>query len=427
MNTDHLRHLHSSYSESGNNPPPLPQPNPGMVAFHSSVGMEVDPYSISGYENPYDLPELPPTDSRTGTNQPDTGTSQMQNYHVLERVLPLGVPRREVNSELFSDTSSFSTPPDSPPHNYQTLQNTSSTAAHALTSSPSLPQEQVQEVRISPQGYEFPQEHRLSRLETIPEHPYHVLDKDESTTSMPIAADSIPAQAANSLDTTDDYDRLVSPPHLYHILEHSPSLNKPRIHQFHFSDYNHLEKAAPAGREPVSSPAQASSPTTSPVLPMLTDSFSSESSLSESEVFDDPQYLLSPESKRRSPSDEQSSKEDGAQAYTHNLPKLLTTQDTVDLTKYFGDYERDPVYMQRLKSISPKLYQLSRGHDLTGSQDDSGFCSINSNSHQTELKRQSSLPDIFHVYQPLQAKTMDPRLPYEKVKKCSSQSSEPNT
>ena len=420
MNTDHLRHVHS------NNPPPLPQPNPGMAAFHSSVGMEVDPYSISGYENPYDLPELPPTDSRTGTNQPDTGTSLLQNYHVLERVLPYGAPRGEFNSELLSDTSSFSTPPDSPPHNYHTLHNASGTAVHVLTS---LPQEQVQEVCIPPQGYELPQEHRLSRLETIPEHPYHILDTDESTISMPIVADPIPNQAENSSDSTDDrdYDRLVSPPHLYHILEHSPSLNKPRIHQFHFSDYSHFGKAVSAGREPTGSPAQVLNPTKSPVLPMLARSFSSESSSSESEVFDDPQYLLSPESKRRSPSDEGSSKEEGAQAHTHHLPKLLTAQDTVDLTKYSGDYERDPVYMQRLQSISPKLYQLSRGNDLTGSQDDSGFCSVNNNSHQTELKRQSSLPDIFHVYQPLQAKTMDPCLPYEKVKRYSSQSSEPST
>ncbi len=405
MNNERLHHLHSSYPQPSN-PPPLPHPHPRFMAFHSSIERAVDPYRISEYENPYDLPILLPENTRPA----NFVARRSQNYDILERGLP-PVRVRE-HSGVFSETSSFSTPPDSPP--YHTLE---SPGIHsALT-------------EISG-TLDFPQEHRISRLETIPEHPYHVLEKESVQSASQLSASESTGDSPVVPFTTDSindlaYDRLIGPPHLYQILENSPSLNRPRIHRFQFSDH------------PIESRNEHATahltPSHSPDLYIRTESLSSDSSMSSaSDVFDDPQYVLSPE-----PPGHSAVGDVVNSGCTHGKPpafvqSLLLQKDSANRSKYCGDYERDPMYMQRLhaNSTSPKLLLASPERvnciDGISSQDDSGFCTYGI-QQEIELKRQSSLPNIPHIYQSLQATTMDPHLPYQRVLKQGSQSSETST
>lgn len=397
MNNERLHHLHSSYPQPSN-PPPLPHPHPRFMAFHSSIERAVDPYSISGgYENPYDLPILPREDTLSVT-------MRSQDYDVLER----GLVRVSENCGTCPETSSFSTPPDSP--SYHTLENS---GIHSAS------------VEISG-TLDFPQEHRISRLETIPEHPYHVLEMDSEQSALQLSAAGSTGDTPvvpSTTDSTDDlaYDRLIGPPHLYHILEHSPSLNKPRIHRFQFSDHNPLEQNQSRNEHATAN----QTPSHSPDIYIRTESLSSDSS-GGSDVFDDPQYVLSPEPPVLVDS-----------ACTHGRPpafvqSLLLQKELGNRSKYCGDYERDPTYMRRLhsNSTSPKLLlaspELVNCIDVTSSQDDSGFCTYGIRQ-EIELKRQSLLPNIPHIYQSLQAETMDPHLLYQRVLKQGSQSSETST
>ena len=465
MNSDRLHHLHS-YSEI-QEAPPLPQAHPRMASFQSNSG----PYRTSGYENPYDLPIHPPEETRSGVDEIDSNTC---GYHVLERIIPTGQRstdnQTEIGPGLISESSSFSTLPDSPPHNYHTLENPDNLGkgSHVLSSSSgdSTHDQQLYNLThhlpFQPQPYDSTQERRMSRLETIPEHPYHLLEgqSDQGTATEVIGSTSPgkePTDSSKSDDrkattsagnqddvcSTDDqeYDRLVDPPQLYHVLDHSPSLNRPRIHEFHFSDYNRLQGAGPPRQDKTIPHIHFVNPQKTD-LSMSTDSLSSESSLSDSDMFDDPQYVLSPVSKRKSVlANARDSQKGESYPCTHGRPPVFlqeglsgrvvivdNKQENVDLSKYCGDYERDPSYMRQLHSTSPQfnsfISQLPKSRDSTFSQDDSGFVTYCSQNQSRELKRQSSLPDISHVYQSLQPKTMDPPgSPYEKLQKQNSETS----
>ena len=467
MNSDRLLHLHS-YSEI-RDAPPLPQSHPRITSFQSSAG----PYGTSGYENPYDLPILPPEETRSGVDEVD---SETRGYHVLERVMPTGQSstdnqnrETEMSPGLISESSSFSTLPDSPLHNYHTLEhpdNQLGDGSHVLSSSAhdqQLLYDLTQHLPFQPQPYDSAQERRGSRLETIPEHPYHVLEgqSDRATTAGHNEATSAATESAGSskcadgkaitssnveddVCSTDDqeYDRLVDPPQLYHVLDHSPSLNRPRIHEFHFSEYNRLQGVGPPRQDNPIALLDFANPQKTD-LSMLTDSLSTESSLNDSDMFDDPQYILSPVARRKSVMAKTPGLQKGeSHSCTHGRPpvflqegfpgRVVRVEETVAHSKYCGDYERDPSYMRQLHSTSPQMTslvsQLPESRDSTFSQDDSGFVTYCSQNHSRELRRQSSLPDISHVYQSLQPKTMDPPCsPYEKLKKQNSSPNETST
>lgn len=413
MNSERLRHLNSSYPQPGH-PPPLPSPHPMFTAFHSSIEMAAGLESNDGeYEHPYDLPILPPDDDDDVAQLPPNSVDT--DYHVLERARHQPAVGGEMrgNSGPCSTTSSFSTPPDSP--SYHTLEEL---AGHMTSVSSALTDH-------------LPHEHRLSRLEPIPEHPYHVLENgnESATTKLSDAGPSTLPSISGATDSSivnREYDRLIGPPHLYHILQHSPSLNKPRIHHYQFSEYDSLApKQLPETRlDTALTTTTTLTPCTTPDLQPPTDTLSSDSSANGSAVFDDPQYGLSPEPPEHVPPTDDSC--------THTVPLAFVqshNRDTNDATKYSGDYERDPTYMMRLhsSSCSPKLLlsssQLIKTVPLSGSQDDSGFCCYVT-SNETELKRQWSLPN---VYQALQMDTMDTHTPYQRVVKQHCQPSKTST
>lgn len=412
MSNDTLQSLHSSYP-GPRTPPPLPCPHPRFTAFHSNLEMGVEPHDITGYENPYDLP----IHSDRGPEQINSG-AQSQTYHILERNLPpLGQLSQDRHSPaIFSDTSSFSTPPESPPH-YQTLGCPPCTA-------PTHPPMPEYVGTVNPLEYSY--EPYSSRLETIPEHPYHVLER-ETDGSVAAVHTQAGMDRAESTDDELEYDRLIGPPHLYQILEHSTSTNKPKIHQFQFGDYNTLESPLTVNQE--TNEQNLTVPSHSPELHVTTQ-FSLSDSSTDNEVFSDPQTDDLLERSVDQPSST-------VQTCTHGRPPTFLHSfliQPVDLFKYSGDYERDPSYMQRLHSTdssleSPKLLLPSPNFtgrfNLMSSQDDSGFC-LHTAQPQKELRRQSSLPNIPHIYQALQARTMDPPLPYERIIKKDGQSIETN-
>ncbi len=402
INNERLHHFHSSYPQPGTHPP-LPSPHPMFTSFHSSIEMAANSGNNStDYENPYDLPDI------VSQSFDSVGT----NYHVLERVHHQSAAgENRGSSGPRSTTSSFSTPPGSPP--YHTLEES---ASHMTMTSSST----VEENPGHPSH-----EHRLSRLEPIPEHPYHVLENGskapttsntECTATSQSSTSTMSATAKSIADR--EYDKLIGPPHLYHILQHSPSLNKPRIHRFQFSEYDSLEPKQSQTRKEQN--VCTLTPSTSPDIHPLTESLSSNSSVEGSAVFDDPQYVFSPEPP-------QQTVPTGASC-THNRPPgfAQNQRETANLTKYSGDYERDPTYMMRLHSISvsPKLLIPSlKTTEMSNSQDDSGFCCYASSS--TELKRQSSLPNI---YQALRTDTMElPHAHYQRIVKQHSQPNKTNT
>ena len=240
-----------------------------------------------------------------------------------------------------------------------------------------------------------------------------------------------------------EYDRLIDPPHLYHILEHSPSLpGCPRVHSFDMQTtattdtYSHLEPGYCTKED-----------THLQQLPHIhfasqhtnaSDTYSSESSLeaTESNVFDDPQYLVGLPSRARVVKSACSMRDKLKELQmTHGQhrqqPPALGHRDKTEahsdsiLLKYSGDYERDPVYMQKLYNESQR--HSSHGESSNGvSQhplrilDDSMWC--DDSGFATYSSRRSSLPNLGkHIYQPLETETLEPIQPYDKLRKSKNE------
>lgn len=434
MNNDRLHHLHS-YSGS-NNAPPLPFPR----SFPNRLVSENDPDSVSGYENPYDLPIIPADKARDETD------SQAHGYNVLERTIP---------------SEDVSTLQDRPEIDPESEADNSSSSRTVDTHSPSPNFEQEQEVyeltyplKGQSQHLDSTQERHALHLETIPEHPYQVLEVEDEQQSVTERSTNLKDSQSFHTDTDtlagvgdDDYpiidrsyDRLVDPPHLYHVLQHSPSLNKPRVHRYQFSDYNHLHEGGSSMQDDQTMHIQLVNPQLPADVSMEGDSLPSESSLKDHDMFDDPQYLLSQVSKRKTASSNIClSPQSESHSCIHSKPlhvlrkglpgfavrverreERVEVGQGADISKYCGDYERDPSYMKQLHSASPQRSSFQISRDSTCSQDDSGYATYLLQA-QGDVQSQSPLLDVAHVYQPLQSKTMDPLCsPYEKIKKHSN-------
>ena len=248
----------------------------------------------------------------------------------------------------------------------------------------------------------------------IPEHPYHVLEDnhDEERGATPRVhsitsqngthnnqelsngTDPIqPPRVLHRLSFSEDegYDRLVGPPHIYHILQKSPSLVRPHVRECSpTSGYHRLDVRMEPG---VQSPQGRDH-----VYPLQDDVLHSgrSSVLSGSELFDDPQYNVSPKRAINGVPAE------GSYPNSHNDHSTSTVMPNkvIDLSKYRGDYERDPTYM---KLIQKQTVPSSEDSDHTNVQGSN---------------KSSSLPDITHTYQSLQTLTRDPLRNYEMLQKC---------
>ncbi len=411
-----------------------------------------------GVENPYDELILPPDfqarqsvpATQRSAIQPeqtrgDTNTeNSLQGYQILERI-PNSADHHQVPHLTTPPTSS---PPPSPPscdddeaddvptppvspHNY-----------HTLEDSPSCPE-------LEGEDYIYPAitECSTMRLASIPEHPYHVLEGNSLSPSLgqdspllgqdspllgrdsseetvitdlgikeatpdfvdpEVKGDGTLASQDSSIDIENrEYDRLVGPLRLYHILERSPPDTRPKIRGV-IGAYDRLDCGREGMQFGLSRGVRFLSQQTEETTVSSVSGFSSEESSSldpEPDVFDDPQYTFSPKRKVGK------TRSDGGVHQPCGKNNSAYVPDDLDLAKYCGNYERDPCYMARLHRMSTGQNRSKAAEDCTD------YASHSSVSVLGTLREGSSLPDITHVYQSLESDTRDPLQPYEKLKR----------
>ena len=475
----------------------IPHSDATLPPIPRSAGTgSVDPYHITGYENPYDVPVLPteqqqqqqisqtaivalppvPTSPDSIESVDSHPVSRSHDYQILERMLPV----RHEMSDTISESSSFSTPPLSP-HNYHTLEDeqvSQDFSRPTTTSSVShdFDHQSHDSVRLSCDSIEMS---GTNRLPTIPEHPYNSSEEDIPTafeeespvklepsstttttctnavngsdivtpsyTDPEISEGAAESFAESSKDTEEqEYDRLIDPSHLYHILEHSSTAsNRPRIRELANSSYSQLEPTKQRSAS-TSSTGRGQHLIThlhfhNPQIDRVTaDSPTSDSSLDDDRtIFDDPQYQTSPLKRRnppliRSSSDSTSVPLSRPTKCTHghpprflNIDKDVSECSGLELAKYRGDYERDPSYMLQLKKKASRSSPDSDVEGVSGyiretssSHDDSGFLTFSGSTSPVNYNtRRASMPDFPHVYQALETSTLNTLQPYERIRK----------
>ena len=254
------------------------------------------------------------------------------------------------------------------------------------------------------------------------ENPYHTLEDDTSPPSdaqflqntyinlTGNEAASTPNTAAPLVfpplkpPSEDGYDRLVGPPHIYHILQKSPSLLRPRVRECSpTSGYHHLDTRMDSG---------ACSPHRFPLADDIIILQGEESSTnSSSEIFDDPQYTFSP---KRVISVALSNLESHRNSTTGQFSTLerAKIERGIDLSKYRGDYERDPMYMKLIHRLK-EVEKQSDAHEEADHLDISAFLRL-------PRSQSMSMPELGHTYQPLELTMREPSGDYEVMQKWES-------
>ena len=397
-----------------------------------SSEQEPQPYLVAERENPYDVLVLPPVRQDTQDSEkieetktededemeedeeeevitsgtcasPNGNTLGTHNYDFLEEP---ETTRFSINGLV---ENSLLTPPQSP-HNYHMLEKDGTPSPTDTVHLEGLP------LSTSP-------------LETIPEHPYHILDDsvlDSETQGRDTIEKATPgytdpdilfeefADFPDSLPGPQDdgsYDKLIGPPHLLQVLEKAPSAIRPRVCDLP-EGYSRLA--------PVSVDNPASCGDQAGILggQRTLASYCSEGG-QPTEMFDDPQYIVSPRSKsilhqtlsEASSTDfTQTFGDESSTDFTQTLSdanSFTTTQemiqasssegnrflDTADLSKYLGDYERDPSYMVDI--LRP---DFESDRELK----------------QTDTKL--PIPHHPHIYQALERGSIEPKQQYESLK-----------
>ena len=428
---------------------------------------EIDELPTPGYENPYDLPIFP---FGQGARESDVALTKSQEmgemesadskslgshgYHVLEQITPL-------------NSAAASPPLVNAQHTYHVLEDPGSSPWLQVSS---CDQGNDVDFALDDDAYDDIVQRdpspRLScssgaepvRLPTIPESEaeddctVEVTDIIRVTSLVgrdALSPNIVTGPRENSAKCSNDdegYDHLVDPPHLYHILEHSPSTGCPRVHSFPPSvhTYGNLEEAGhAANRKPHLLPHVHLLSTQGGLSNLTYSSGSSLDGVESTAVFDDPQYLPSPERTRiakLSRGTDRSELQQRSLSYMHTQPYGPScinqttepeTQGDVTFLKYSGDYERDPLYMRRLHHdviadgrhvrSEPNSRQQVRDTDESLGNDDSGFSTFSGSLCGASLQdreKGSSLPNLNkHVYQSLEAETLEPLQPYDKLNK----------
>lgn len=295
-------------------------------------------------QNPYDEPDSTKFVKRPAPSIPPTSTPPetallCRNYSRLERT-PFYVPA-ELNTTSGEETVTPSH------HHYHTLEQ--SRNGKPLLYSDGAEQSGSSDLytgNVLPNGHHLP---------TILEHPYHILEQsdtlfDDQETRI---YNNYVLDGATQGYRQDkyEYDRLVDP-QLYNMLDRSstnPGLSK--IYDVKSGPYSKLDTLTPQYKHRSIS------------------SSGTELELS-TEIFDDMQYITSPVPTPRSA--------DSCREMGVSVGMEMQLGD-VGTSKYNGDYERDPIYMENIKT--PDKFKTS------------------------------SLPNI---YQPLEVTAMDPTTDYEK-------------
>ena len=299
-----------------------------------------------GKENPYDDPDSSIKTVETSSSvAPDAPPSLNLSYSKLDRMVPFIYVSNETDSTDHENLTG-----SAPSHHYyHTLEQSTDTSSVDQTDN-----DFYSGKALLPQN----------PLPTILEHPYHVLDQsgpifdaDYQDTDMRPGPglESAPPTMLGNESANYEYDRLVDP-QLYSLLDHStvnPELSK--IYDI---------KSGPYSRLDVQNTSQYRRRSKS----------ITELELS-AEIFDDVQYIAA------SPLPTPKSADLSREIYLNSRAEERSPSECSEVaSKYNGDYERDPNYIQGMKSgcVDPA--------------------------------KSSSLPNI---YQPLQVTAMDPIQDYE--------------
>ena len=279
----------------------------------TSASVEARVEEFNGKENPYDEPD---SIKQVSESTPSTASSTLSenlilchNYSRLERM----IPQIYVTSE--SD-STEENQPDSSTSNLgqQPSLEKSNGAAVLLGESLSA---SCQEESGTYAGI-YPPPNKPSHLPTILEHPYHILEQFDpdcqERKSSPSYSDYMDQPVLNHESENSEYDRLVDP-QFYQIMDRA-ALSK--IYDIKSGPYSKLETTQ-------------SQHTNVNLLKLDLPT----------EIFDDVQYIASPIPTPKS-----------ADTFQETYTNGNCGQDASDTrigSKYYGDYERDPIYMQKIK------------------------------------------------------------------------------
>jgi hypothetical protein len=411
-------------------------------ALNSALGgeSEADTTQELNFENPYDLPDHlispvhaqaavgPVSQHGTSPSSDITVSSHHHGYHSLEQpsILIEQVDARSSmgDSSEFTNSNLQVTPPP------ETLTIKNRLAASASSSSNDTVAVDLEivvphvDIVIDPS-----EEDESTPVSAIPEHPYHVLKErlvqsaesqngSQSERDQSCDAAAPPPQILRRVSLSEDegYDRLVGPPHIYHILQKSPSFARPQFRECSpTSGYHRLDNRMESG---VQGPPQgALCLNTTPPLSdnPLPNEEESLSVISDSELFDDPLYNFSPKRALNGDPPTQSH----CNGHSGEVEKTTVEKTTVDkagnLSKYRGDYERDPTYMKRIQ----KLTEVSTTPSDELSKENSDHTDVCVHVKDTcSSDHTASLPDKTHTYQSLQTLTRDPLRNYEMLQKC---------
>lgn len=432
---------------NGENNGTLNTPNPSHIPEVSREGNSNSADNCTEQaqcEHPYDLPNQPGQSSHSHPQQdaspissskpmpPPSSThhrdqqqqdQQRDGYNSLEKVVVLPTTEQADGQSSIGDSSEFTnsnlqvTPP--PEEKSVVVSSLTGNSCPITLELETTPPEVAVDVDTLEEEEEENVELSGSTLPAIPEHPYHVLEDTRGLNrgtqqnggvvgDLSGGAETHPPQILCHLSLSEDegYDRLVGPPHIYHILQKSPSLVRPRFREVSpMSGYHHLnsrmdsEAHSSSSSEPQHGSVRLQVPSTDSDSPQSEES----SMVSGSEIFDDPQYNFSPKrfvggsgSGQKKPPQQRNSH--SGQVTTLERKKVAA----VNLSKYRGDYERDPMYMQLVQKLSdPAADSDQINIRLLVNRDKGGS------------NKSASLPDITHTYQSLQALTRDPLRNYE--------------
>lgn len=275
-------------------------------------------------ENPYDEPDL------------KLVSILHHDYSRLERKIPLiYVTSESDGNDNENDTDSSTL------HYYNTLESSAGGIELVDTEVHSSPNSEESDIYTG--TYLVSNKHHLP---TIMEHPYHVLEQQSDLLFDMDYQVHGHGEYENSYGDENEYDRLVNP-QLYNMLDYNPGLS--RVYDVQNGPYSKLD-ACVTHRVKRRSKGVTN-------LDIST------------EIFDDVQYVSPVPTPKLS---NRSTERDMDNALEGLLD--LNKKGGKRVSKYCGDYERDPVYMENIRSDEsndslPNVYQALESNTMDPIQD----------------------------------------------------------
>lgn len=307
----------------------------------SNTNGEVPSKGSDNKENPYDEPDLLKLGAPGATAAQETSIPH-HDYSRLERKIPLiYITSESDGNDDENDTDSSTL------HYYNTLES-SVEGSGELVDNEARSSPDSEESDIYAGTYLVSNKHHLP---TILEHPYHVLEQQSDVLfDMDYQVQGhgeYENSPAFSYGNENEYDRLVNP-QLYNMLDYNPGLS--RVYDVQNGPYSKLDAC-------VTHRMKRTSKSVTNLDIMSTD------------IFDDVQYvspIQTPKLSNRSTERDMNNALEGLL----DLSKIEGGTGK-SVSKYCGDYERDPVYMENIRSDDslPNVYQALESNTMDPVQD----------------------------------------------------------